>query len=388
MGRAAFVSHQWLTKHHPDPQLSQMRILQDAVQRLLTSRSESVSLDLLTEALVRPARPLPMQEFQKQPLFFWYDYFSCPQPEQCEPEERDGQLARQLQAIDSIPAYVAKCHFFLALCPVLESSEANQMLTAATWSRRGWCRVERAARELSRNSTWILIQSTTSMEVVGTAMSFPPGTVAEGEFTFARDRQKLAPVMRHIVLRKLNQLLKAGDLPAFRRHFNLQTVHLRGLETEPLGGFLPSSQGQGTVSEFLHQNGLRSVTRADSAGWRPLHYAALAGNTVVLSGLLEQPADVNKRTSQDEPMLGLPRWMSALDLAAHYKHRAATKLLLAAKAHIEGGVLPAIHYAGNADDAEGVRLLHVAAGQLQPRNSALGVSCFESAAGHGASEAR
>ena len=223
------------------------------------------------------------------------------------------------------------------------------------------------------------------MEVVGTAMSFPRGTVGEGEFTLARDRKKLAPVMRHILLRKLNQFLRAGDQPAFRRHFNLQAVHLRGLETEPLGGFLPSSRHG--VSEFLHQNGLRSVTKADSAGWRPLHYAALAGNTVVLGGLLEQRADVNKRTSREEPMLGLPRWMSALDLAAHYKHRAATKLLLAAKAHLEGGLVPAIHCAGNSDDAEGVRLLHAAAGKLQTMSWAMGVTCFESAAGNGAMEA-
>ena len=33
------------------------------------------------------------------------------------------------------------------------------------------------------------------------------------------------------------------------------------------------------VAEFLHQNGLRRVGEADRAGWWPLHYAALSGDT-------------------------------------------------------------------------------------------------------------
>ena len=32
------------------------------------------------------------------------------------------------------------------------------------------------------------------------------------------------------------------DLPAFRRHFNLQTVYLRGLDIAPVAGLLPSCE--------------------------------------------------------------------------------------------------------------------------------------------------
>ena len=89
------------------------------------------------------------------------------------------------------------------------------------------------------------------MKAVGTALSFPTGSVGEGDFTVTDDRQKLAPVLRKIVAQKLNHSLRVGDLPGFRRHFNLQTVHLRGLEIPPLAGMLSSCEGDGgVVAEF------------------------------------------------------------------------------------------------------------------------------------------
>ena len=317
LGKAAFVSHQWLSKHHPDPEFRQMSTLQNALKRILNG-SGSLSLDCITEGVVRTAKPLPMQEFQVQKLYFWYDYFSCPQLEHQARASDNADDLQQARAINSIPAYISACHFFFALCPVVDCPLQGKVLTAASWSRRGWCCLERAARELSPNSTWILIQSETSIEAVGTALSFPSGSVGEGDFGIAEDRQKLASVMRKILMQKLNHCLRVGDLPGFRRHFNLQTVHLRGLEIEPLTGLLPSCEAHGgidAVADFLHQNGLTRLGKADCTGWWPLHYAALAGNAKVLRGLLEKHADMNRRTSKDEPMLGFPPWMSALDLA-------------------------------------------------------------------------
>jgi len=192
--------------------------------------------------------------------------------------------------------------------------------------------------------------------------------------------------MRHILSRKLIHCLRVGDLPGFRRHFNLQTVYLRGLEIAPVAGLLPSCEGGDAVAEFLHQNGFRTVRSADSAGWRALHYAALAGNVEVLRGLLEQRADVNWRTSKDEPLLGFPPWMAALDLAVFFKHHAATELLLTAKAHLEGGFSPAILAAATSDSSEGIRLLCAAGARPLARNL-LGVSCLQCAAGLAATAA-
>ena len=72
--------------------------------------------------------------------------------------------------------------------------------------------MERASRELSKDSTWILVQSDVAVEVVGTVVSFVPGSVGEAEFTNAEDRRRLAPVMRHIVMQKLKHCLRAWVL--------------------------------------------------------------------------------------------------------------------------------------------------------------------------------
>ncbi|CAE7242612.1 ANK2 [Symbiodinium necroappetens] len=387
LGQAAFVSHQWLAKDHPDPDFKQMRTLQNALKRILNS-SGSLSLDFITEALVQTAKPLPMREFQVQTLYFWYDYFSCPQPECQGKASNQMEYLHQAKAISSIPGYISECRFFLALCPVLECPLQGKVLTAATWSSRGWCRLERAARELSANSTWVLIQSDASIEVVGTALSFPSGIVGEGDFGVVQDRQKLAPVMRQILANKLHHCLRVGDLAGFRRHLNLQKVHLRGLVIEPVTGLLPSCEAPGgdVVAEFLHQNGFRRVREADNAGWWPLHYAALAGNAELLKGLLEKRASVNRRASKDEPLLGFPPWVSALDLAVFYKHQEATRLLLAMRAQLQGGVSPAIIGAATSDNAEGIRLL-CAAGARPLATSMIGSTVLQCAAGNGAAAA-
>ena len=76
-------------------------------------------MDPLTEVYVPTAESLPLRDFQSKPLYLWYDYFSCPQLEQSGESRSGSQLA---DAIDSIPAYIAECSYFLGLCP-------------ATW----WC---------------------------------------------------------------------------------------------------------------------------------------------------------------------------------------------------------------------------------------------------------
>ncbi|CAE7240317.1 ANK2 [Symbiodinium sp. KB8] len=386
LGRATFISHQWLSKTHPDPDFRQMPILQKALKRLL-SGAGSVPLDPVTESFVRTAKPLPMQDLQKQALFFWYDYISCPQLQR-DTRANDSTDCGQSRAISSIHAYIAKCYFFFALCPVLDCPLQGKVLTPATWSSRGWCRLERAARELSSKSTWILIQSETSIEIAGTALSFLSGSVGEGDFGKAGDRQKLAPVMRNILMQKLKLCLRVGDLPGFRRHLNLQAVHLRGLETEPVTGLLPceADGGDDAVARFLHQNGLTGLNEADKSGWWPLHYAALGGDRGVLRGLLEKRVDVNRRTSKDEPMLGFPLWTSSLDVAVFYKHPEATQLLLAARAHVVGGVTPALQVASVANNSEGIRLL-CAAGARPRGRDVFGTNGLEVAAAYGAMNA-
>ena len=109
--KAAFVSHQWVSQGHPDPDFRQMSVLQDALRKFLSSGGP-VPKDQLTEIFTPAAEPLPMHEFQTCSLFIWYDYFSVPQLEARNvhtaniTDTSDG--SNQGYAIQSIPAYVAK----------------------------------------------------------------------------------------------------------------------------------------------------------------------------------------------------------------------------------------------------------------------------------------
>ena len=225
-----------------------------------------------------------------------------------------------------------------------------------------------------------------SFQVVGTAFSFFSGSVGEGQFSFEEDRQKLAPVMTSIVRKKLLLSLQAGDMPAYRRHLNLQGVYLRGLDAEPVRSLIPGNDANPTendqpVTTFLSHNGLVKVSSQDSAGFWPLHYAALLGNAQVLDGLLAQRANVNQRTAKPEPKLGLPRWMTPLDLAICFRHNHAAQQLISVHAHLEGGLLPSMQIAAQSN-ASGIRLLCAAAGDPLVHNF-FGSSPLQAAAAYG-----
>ena len=359
MGNAGFVSHEWVAKQHPDPEFKQMKVLQDALQYLLKGHG-LVPLDVITESLAPSAKSIPLELFQSRPLFLWYDYFSVPQLEQGGSE---GDKECQAEAISSIPAYVVKCRFFLALCATIESPFEGKVLSFSSWANRGWCRLERASRALSENDSWVVIKSPAALEVAGTALSW--GSVGEGEFTVQGDIAKIAPVMEAIVKRKLILSLQAGDFPSYRRHLNLQAVHLRGLNVEPVS-VLPCRIGcnsaKDEVASFLYENGLTKVNGRDSAGWWPLHYAAMSGKLSLMKALLGQRADPNRRTMKDEPQLGLAPWLSALDLTMLWRQNDAARLLIDARAELSGGMQPAMVLAASANNVEGIRLLCAAGG--------------------------
>ena len=70
MGRAIFVSHQWLCPWKPDPKLAQFRHLQLALKNLLSTSKRWIDREVTTE-FASPAGPsIPIEEFQKKPLSF------------------------------------------------------------------------------------------------------------------------------------------------------------------------------------------------------------------------------------------------------------------------------------------------------------------------------
>ena len=124
LGQAAFASHQWVGHGHPDPEFEQMQVLQDVFKDLL-SKDSWISVEPITSMLAPTVKAFSSKGMRSRPLSLWYDYFSVPQS-----REKAGE---QRQAIDCIPVYVAKCHFFFALCPIIESPDQSKVFSPRAW---------------------------------------------------------------------------------------------------------------------------------------------------------------------------------------------------------------------------------------------------------------
>ncbi|CAE7554000.1 unnamed protein product [Symbiodinium sp. CCMP2592] len=395
MGKALFVSHQWVGTQHPDPEGTQLRVLQQAL-RFAMSEIKYIPLDFVTELSIPSAKGLPAAALLSNPVFVWYDYFSCPQLEGMQQEDppsgRNGPRLTLADAISSIPTYIAACSFFVALCPIIQLPQQSQVLSPGTWAARGWCAVERTCRELSRDESWIMVKSPTHLELVlgkrSTAYGGPPG---EGKFTVPEDADKLAPVLSNAVHRKLLDLLRAQDFVSYRVLLNLRPVYLRGLRVEDTCQVVPGFHEDAgslyslAVQRFFFQNGFTAVDETDKGGWSPLHYAALSGDTDSVRGLLAQRADPNCKTKKDMPQVEIPSSTSPLSICVLHNHNEAARVLIAARAWVDGrsGVVdPALTTAAEANNAEGIRILCHAGCSPHLKNS-LGISALQSACASG-----
>ncbi|CAE7229119.1 anks1b [Symbiodinium pilosum] len=176
-------------------------------------------------------------------------------------------------------------------------------------------------------------------------------SAGEGDFTVADDRLKLVKTVHELV-------------PGFKGE--------PGLDSQPVG-------------QFLFQNGFVAVDEADAAGWKPLHYAALRGNTSLLLGLLEARANINAGTKKDQPLLGQPAGSSALNLALAFRNNDVARLLVGAKANFTRRYTDAAA-AAMSNNPEGIRMLSNAGYDLT-RTSFFHLSPLDVAAGFGSLEA-
>ena len=118
MGRAIFVSHQWLCPWKPDPKLAQFRHLQLALKNLLSTSKHLIDRDSTNEFATPSGPSIPIEEFRKKPLFIWYDYFSIPQIDGDSWTSSDFKKPIE-EALNSIAAYIARiCPQHFLLCPV------------------------------------------------------------------------------------------------------------------------------------------------------------------------------------------------------------------------------------------------------------------------------
>ena len=103
-----FVSHQWLSFHHPDPNGEQLKVLQ-LVLRKLIAKQLTIQGNVWSEYSASKARTKDLDGVGK--WYMWLDYFCVPQ--------LVGHsvlgVGEQHSYIESIPSYVDLCSAFVEL---------------------------------------------------------------------------------------------------------------------------------------------------------------------------------------------------------------------------------------------------------------------------------
>ena len=103
-------------------------------------------------------------------------------------------------------AYVGLCELFLVLCPHLhhfdQKNFRDQPKTCdyASWSSRGWCRAECAARVLSKgDSSVIVIESPSRAHIAPPSDTLVTMRAGAGDFTVEADKEKIAKILQIIM---------------------------------------------------------------------------------------------------------------------------------------------------------------------------------------------
>jgi hypothetical protein len=110
----------------------------------------------------------------------WYDYISVPQKSAID----TNWVADQAAAIRCIPQYVDNCVLFVVLVPALDHlTKHGSTVEMVTWSKRGWCRMEKVAKQLcseKNEGPVIVLQSRKQMFFLPQAN--PPQAIGAGQF--------------------------------------------------------------------------------------------------------------------------------------------------------------------------------------------------------------
>jgi ankyrin repeat protein len=381
-----FVSHEWVARAHPDPDMQQFRVFQKVFGRdgLVAGNPSNVSshwTDAVSGNNETPITTKAWKALLKDPrkVFVWFDFISVPQK-----VVRDSNWAEeQSAAIGSIPEYVDNSAMFVVLAPSLNHLVKDATVEYATWRKRGWCRAESAAKLLSlheKHGPMVVIQSpkqiffsqrtlALSSSAVGNGnfgccemghqMTLPDGTVRK----IACDKLKLGDVLA----RRIKKLLAVhaqkdtGSIVDYRHLLTIQRHLVRGLPNGARSFKPPVS-----LSGFLELYHFESVTdnayfpdgKGCGIGMTPLYYAAMAGNVPVLKALLAMPEVLAKINLQVKKTATSSRYgevgmkgSTALLAAARFSNSPATLQLL-----VEHGADPSATFAW--DIAPTVYALH------------------------------
>ncbi|CAE7270046.1 unnamed protein product [Symbiodinium pilosum] len=275
-----FVSHQWLSSGHPDPQGKQVEVLQKALRGIIDGSLQ------VTEDIVSRSDDKSLSSDTRRHIadgFLFFDWFSIPQiTARQNGVNEDTTKSDAALAVQSIPAYVELSNVFLAVVPELVHEDSTELVNYATWLSRGWCRAELWCRLLSSkaDNSVIVVYSATESEFMF-PLDWQNNSIVDGRFTVEADRTTVARLGEVAVESPSSSVLRCN----YRFYAALRPKLLKQeRKHQDADGFLKYFQFNSVLEAALDDSSMNAVM-----------CAVLSGDTFMLRLLVANGADMNTK---------------------------------------------------------------------------------------------
>lgn len=335
----AFISHEWLARHHPDPDGLQLRVLQHFLKATANNqiktffsekdwgifKSGTDTKRLHNDSRVerwtgvtarqqaeyedgfsRHGHDAP-DEVLNQELaegYLWVDYMSVPQ------DLKPGDDSQQ-RAIFSISYYIEQCSYFIVLCPSVRHADTGDPCDYESWWQRGWCRFEDISNILSGQQVVPVVLTEARAYAVDMLRYFSnrgrsrAGAVACGDFSCCRfnhrrpdgtpmpcDKDNLLLILERRWIMKVQQAAQARNQTLFANLKCMETWIFARSDDEPFratwGNSLCDSHEPEIALQRLEEDRDQGLLRADI----PLiHLVARIGDERILQLCVERHGD-------------------------------------------------------------------------------------------------
>ncbi|CAE8601120.1 unnamed protein product [Polarella glacialis] len=172
-----FISHEWLSRKHPDPDSKQLRRMQGVFLEILAGRSEELfspdGFITFSKGTSIGSQRSPLAAAEKAQRAYtiteeclrqdveeglvWLDWSSIPQVIDAAKDSLEQTLKDQNHAVYSIGAYLDHCSYFWILAPTAMHKDQMTVRNFSTYRARAWCRLEEWANLLSSKSMMPLV---------------------------------------------------------------------------------------------------------------------------------------------------------------------------------------------------------------------------------------
>ncbi|CAE8711403.1 unnamed protein product, partial [Polarella glacialis] len=186
------ISHEWLSRRHPDPDSNQLRRMQGVFLEILAGRFENLfskddwitfskgaSIGSQRSQLAaaesahhnwhRISTPITEDTFKQdiEEGLIWLDWSSIPQVLEVAEDKVEQTFKDQLAAIHSIGAYVDRSSYFWILAPKALHKDQKTLRDFSTYRTRAWCRLEEWANLLSSSPMMPLVVTEAPRRISG-----------------------------------------------------------------------------------------------------------------------------------------------------------------------------------------------------------------------------